>query len=160
VGVSVNDTIRDTRLRLGLTKDEVAARVGLSRNEYLDLELHDHEAFDVVRLRNMKEIAEVLQLDVLDLFGFECAFCERPELAAPGLHLSRADVLRHSREAVGLSQDDLADRIGFETLVVAQMESDPEFLESWSVGLCTELASVLGVPPQVLLGVRCAACGR
>jgi len=59
-----------------------------------------------------------------------------------------------------LSQDDLGDRVGFEPVAIVAMESDPEFLESWSVGLVQELAAVLGLPPQVLLGVRCAVCHR
>jgi len=64
--VKPNDVIREARRRLGLSEDDVAARAGLSWNEYFDLELHDDEAFDVVHLRTMKKVAEVLHLDVLD----------------------------------------------------------------------------------------------
>lgn len=158
--VNVNDIIKSTRLRLGLSRDDVALRAGLSWNEYFDLELHPNEAFDVVHLRNVKQVAKVLHLDVLDLFGIRCAFCGDPKLAVPGPHLSRSELVRDRRAAIGMSQENIADRIGFETIAVAQMESDPDFLESWAVGLIQELAGVLALPPQLLLGVRCAVCGR
>jgi transcriptional regulator with XRE-family HTH domain len=160
VGVSVNETIRTARLRLGLSENDVAGRAGLSWHEYFDLELHADEGIEVVHLKNMKRVAEVLHLDVLDLFGIRCAFCDHPERSVSGSHLCRNELVRQSREAMGLSQDDLANGIGFETVAVAQMESDPDFLESWSVGLVRELAGILAVPPQVLLDVRCATCGR
>ncbi len=61
---------------------------------------------------------------------------------------------------LGLSEGDLAERIGFDAGVVADMEKDPDYLDGWSVELTLSLASVLGVPPQVLLNVRCRKCGR
>ncbi len=47
--MSANETIRNTRLRLGLSEDDVAARAGLSWNDYFDLELHEDEALDVAK---------------------------------------------------------------------------------------------------------------
>jgi transcriptional regulator with XRE-family HTH domain len=155
-----NVAIREARQRLGLSETDVAARAGLSPNEYLDLEAHENEAADVVHLSDLKKLVEVLHLDLLGLFGIGCVFCEHPELPTPDPHVTRNDLVRRTREAMGLSEDDLGDRVGFETVAIVAMESDPEFLESWSVGLVQELAAVLGLPLQVLLGVRCAACHR
>lgn len=75
----VKEVIKATRERLGLTLDDVAKQSGLSWNEYFDVELHDDEALDVVHLRYLKKLCEVLRLHPLDLFGIECAFCGKQE---------------------------------------------------------------------------------
>ncbi|ACG72556.1 transcriptional regulator, XRE family [Anaeromyxobacter sp. K] len=150
--------LRARRTTLGLTDAEVAGRAGLSRNELRDLEQHEDEAVHVVQLRNLRLLCAVLGVDALDLLGIPCASCARAD--AGRLGGGRHDVVRERRIALGLSQAALADRIGFEAGVVADIERDPDYLEGWSAGLVLSLAEVLGVPPQVLLDVRCRKCGR
>ncbi len=156
--MTVNELLRDQRTRLGLTEAEVAGRAGLSLDEYRDVEQHEDEAVQVLRLRNLRLLCSVLALDPLDLFGVPCAFCARTDsgLVSGG---GRQEVVRSRRVALGWSQAELAERIGFEAGVVDDIERDPEYLEGWSVELVLSLAQVLGVPPQVLLNVRCRTCG-
>jgi len=69
-------------------------------------------------------------------------------------------MIRARRANLGLTQDQLGDLIGFETVAIVNMEKDPDFLESWSGELIVELAGYLEVPAQVLLGVRYSKCGK
>jgi len=100
--MSISEAIRKARERLNLPEKDVAARTGLSPNEYFDLENHDDEAVDVVHLREVKKMAGVLHLDLLALFGIRCVFCEHPELSTPDPHLTRNELVRRTREAMGL----------------------------------------------------------
>ncbi len=155
-----NETIKEARQRLALSMNHVSERSGLSWNEYFDIELHRREAFQVAHLGKMKKLCDVLALGLFDLFGIACEFCERTELAVRAGPAHRNELVRSRREELGLSQDELGDRIGFETIAIKNMESDPAFFDSWSVELVLELAGILGVPPQLLLGVTCTRCGR
>lgn len=157
--MNVNEMLLAERTKLGLTNAEVARRAGLSLDEYRDLEQHADEAVRVLHLRNLRLLCAVLGLDPLDLLGITCAFCAgtAADLVPGG---GRHEVVRTRRVALGLSQEDLAEHIGFESGVVGDIERDPEYLEGWSAELVLSLARVLEVPPQVLLNVRCRRCGR
>jgi hypothetical protein len=157
---SVNEAIKEARTRVGLRDIDVAAHAGLSIDEYFDVEMHGDEAFTVVHLRHLKKLCEVLQLDLLDLFGIECAFCGGQQHAARLAPTPRDELILARREALGLTPDQLGDLIGFETVAIKDMEKNPDYLEGWSVELVVELAGHLKVPAQVLLGVRCSRCGR
>jgi transcriptional regulator with XRE-family HTH domain len=156
---NANEMLRGQRTRLGLTEAEVARQAGLSLDEYRDAELHADEALTVLHLRSLRLLCTVLALDLLDLFDIPCTFCAGIEaaLVAQG---GRHEVVRSRRVALGLSQADLAERIGFETDVVEGLERGPDYLEDWSVELIVALAQVLGVGPQVLLDAKCRKCGR
>jgi transcriptional regulator with XRE-family HTH domain len=156
----VNEIIEEARKRLGLTEDEVAERSGLSWNEYRDAEWHEDEARDVVHVRNLKLLVQALGLDLLELFDIECALCGSKAPADVAAGLSRSELVRQRREQLGLSQDQLGDRIGFETVAIVEMEKNADYLDGWSVDLVVELAGILSVPAQVLLGAACKRCGR
>lgn len=157
--MTVNELLRAQRTRLGLAETEVARRAGLSLDEYRDVEQHEDEALQVLHLRKLRLLCSVLALDPFDLFDVPCAFCAGTDAGlVPGGR--RHEVVRSRRVALGLSQDDLAERIGFEVGVVDDIERDPDYLEGWSVELVLSLARVLAVPPQVLLSVKCRKCGR
>jgi DNA-binding XRE family transcriptional regulator len=156
----VNQTIREARTRLRLRDTDVAARAGLSIHEYCDVESYEDEAFRVVHLGKMRRLCDVLGLDILDLFAIGCASCGKREQVATGHQGPRDEMIRARRANLGLTQDQLGDLIGFETVAIADMETDPDFLETWSVELIVELAGHLELPAQVLLGVICKKCGQ
>lgn len=155
-----NEEIKAARERLGLTLRDVAERSGLSWNEYFDVELHENEAREVAHLRNVRKLCDALGLDLLDLFGVDCAYCLGRVEAAGMPPLPRNEAVRLWREKFGLSQDQLGDLIGFETVAIKEMEEDPGYLDGWSIELVEELAGYLEVPVQRLLGVTCRKCGR
>lgn len=154
-----NERIRKRREELGLTQAEVAAQAGLGIYAYGDIELHKDEAYTVADLGAMRRICALLGLDLLSLFGVDCASCAGGAVADDFPQL-RDRLIAQRREALGLSRAELGDRIGFETGAIDAMESDAAFLEGWSAELIVELAQILGVSAHALLRVRCSKCSR
>ncbi len=152
--MGVNEKIRLRREELGLTEAEVARHAGLSRSEYYDVEAYADEAFSVVELGNLRALCEALQMDPLALFDLgNSAGVVGDE--APGMKpLERNDLVRARRGALGMSEEQLADRIGFEVVAVNEMERNPAFLDGWPMQLIVELAAILGVPPRLLVNAQ------
>jgi len=154
--VNVGERIRARRESLGLGAALVAASAGLSADEYDDVEMHDDELVQVVQLRHARKLCDALQLDLLVLAGVVCGHTGAPVSGAT----ARNELVRAQRAALGLSQAQLGDLIGFETSAIAAMEDDPDYLDGWSIELVVELSGHLRLPPQALLGVKCRTCGR
>jgi transcriptional regulator with XRE-family HTH domain len=146
-----NEIIRTRRELMGITKEEVASYASISLMEYYDIEGYGDEAYTVVPLGVMRSICKRLNLDLLSLFGIEDANHANDEMDISLFKLPRNELILHSRTKLGLSQDDLGDRIGFETVAVEDMERDPDFLERWSIELIQNLANALEIPVYLLL---------
>ena len=144
--MNANDRIRESREALGLSEGEAARRAGLSTAEYRDVEAYADEAFRVVHLGRLRALCKALGLDPLGLFG-------RPTGTDEPRRGTRSEVVRSRRTALGLTQEQLADRIGFELSAIVDMEQDADFLDGWPVELVLELAEILGVPPRALIDV-------
>lgn len=131
-----------------MTDIQVAAKAGLSIYEYGDLEAYENEAETVLDLRKLKALCEVLEISLFDMFSLE-----RPQSSYLSLNLKRRnDIVLTCREALGFSQDELGDKVGFHGYAIQEMENDSEFLESWCLGDVIALADILGLPPWVLIG--------
>jgi DNA-binding XRE family transcriptional regulator len=111
-------------------------------------------------LHALRSICAALGLDILTLFGIECHFCAGNCPDADLFRLGRNELISRRREAVGLTREQLGDRIGFETTAIEEMERDPAFLEQWSVELILELAKELRIPEHALLRAPCSKCGK
>jgi transcriptional regulator with XRE-family HTH domain len=68
--------ILDRRLELGLGEQEVADAVGISTSSYSDIERCSSEALTVAHLGVLKGICQKLGLNVLEVIGERCWFCE------------------------------------------------------------------------------------
>jgi transcriptional regulator with XRE-family HTH domain len=156
---SAHQEIRSRREALGLSDVQVAEMVGLSIDEYWDVEQHAHEIFGVTDLGEVRRLCEVLGFDVFQLLGVTCAFCEQ-SAQAHDWSLPRNQLIRRQRIALGLSEEELAEEIGFEKRTVQYLEEESEHLEGWSYELIEDLARVLRIPLQVLLGARCPVCAQ
>ena len=157
--MKANERIRERRIKLGLSDVEVARRSGLSIDEYCDVEWHDNELFEVVNLKNLKQLCIVLDLDQFDVLELECAFCQGSGYL-PEYQLPRNEIVRHQRLAKGWSTEELGDKIGFYQEATEQIEADADYLDSWSANLVKDLTQHLDVPPQILLGIKCGRCHR
>jgi len=153
-----NQRIRLRREELGLLDTDVANRIGISIAAYGDIEAYADELFDVVELRTVRALCAVLNLDVLDLIGTECEICSGRGNFSEELKLPRNVLVQNRRSVRGLSRAELAEAIGFEEVAIRQMESDPSFLDGWSVNLIKELSVLLDTPFQLLADVRCSKC--
>jgi len=154
-----NELIRARREGLGLSPADVAMTASLGIPAYRDIEAYEDEAFTRAHLQALRSICEMLGLDLLSIFGIECQFCsgDYPDAL---FHVARNALISQRRMALGLTDEQLGDRIGFEAIAIEKMEKDPDFLELWSVELIQQLATELGIPVHALLRVRCLKCGH
>jgi len=147
--LQINQAINRRRLELGLTIDQAAIAAGLGESEYLDMELYPDEALSVATLGQLRATCRALELDLAQLLTIG----ERPVEAYPEEYRGnpRDKILRERRQSCGMSPNELSEKLGFKEIVVEQMETDPDFLEGWSVELVRTLASTLGLPQEILL---------
>jgi transcriptional regulator with XRE-family HTH domain len=150
--MKVNERIRRRREELGFNLSEVArfARIGV--DAYRDVERYENEAFAVATLGTMRAICGALTLDMLSLFNIICPPQQGDEVGQRDLELSRNVIISAQRNALGLTREELGNRIGFETIAIDQMENEPDFLEQWSIELIENLASELRLPICALVG--------
>lgn len=144
----VSETIKSARERKRMTDVQVAEKTGLSIYEYGDLESYDNEAETVLDLKKLKVLCKVLEISLFDMFSLE-----KPQ--SNYFHYDkkeRNDIVFNRRKALGFTQDELGDKVGFHGYVIQEMESDSEFLESWCLEDVVSLAETLGLPPWVLIG--------
>jgi transcriptional regulator with XRE-family HTH domain len=157
---AANKLIKSRREALGLTDVQVAEATGLSIHEYGDIEQHADEIFTVTELRQVRKLAARVGIDLFQLFDLSCAFCEQSQSFQQEYSLPRNELIRRQRTALGLTQDQLGDQIGFDVVAIQDMETSEDFLEGWSFELIRDLAKILKTPVQVLLGVKCPKCNR
>jgi transcriptional regulator with XRE-family HTH domain len=155
-----NELIRARREELGLKVADVASKAALGGAAYRDIESYEDEAFTTVPLGTLRSITEVLGLDLLSMFGIECHLCSTADADVELFRLPRNELTSKRRTALGLTREQLGNRIGFETVAIEEMEQDPDFLERWSVELIQQLAIALKIPMHVLLRVPCSKCRR
>lgn len=158
--MNVNEKIKKNREAAGLTVAEAAKLIPLSWNEYFDVELHPDEIFSAVALSKLKKICEIFKVDFLDLFDLKCSFCEENKEFLADYSLPRNELIRKRRMEMGISQEELGDRVGFYGVEVQNLENTPDHIETWVLENIKELATAINVPLQLLLGVKCNKCGR
>ena len=117
-----SELIRARREELGLKPADVAARASLGNSAYRDIESYENEAFTTTQLGALRSICEALGLDLLSMFGIECQFCAGSGSDADLFRLPRNELISHRRIALGLTREQLGDRIGFEPIAIEEME--------------------------------------
>jgi hypothetical protein len=154
----VNKKIKLRRLELDLTDVQIAHQTNMTIYEYGDVEQHAHEIFDVVPLYHVKKLVSSLKADFFELFSMSCAFCDEGADHLDDYWLSRSCLVKKKREALGLSTEELGDKVGFYGKAIELMEAYVAHLESWVIENIFNLATELKVPPQILLDIRCHKC--
>lgn len=100
----------DAREALGLSQADVAERWGQPTSMYWDLEFHDSEAFDVVSVRELIQLASILRVSV-----FYLLFGDEPPAAMPSISYSELGRrVRERMETDGLSIDQMGDIVNVE----------------------------------------------
>lgn len=155
-----HELITARRLALGISEVELAADCGIGIYAYGDIEQYRDELYEVAYIQDAKCLCDRLSLDIFDIFDMDCAFCADGAPYHDDYLLPRNELVRKKRLALGLSQDEVGDEIGFETIAVVNMENDLDFFEKWSFELVHNIALVLKVPDQVFLAIKCSECGR
>jgi hypothetical protein len=131
---------RFTRAReaLGLSQADVAERWHQPPSMYWDLEFHDNEAFDVISVDDLVNLAKILQVtpDYL-LFGEE-----PPSPVAPVSYSEIVRRLREKMEAENLSVDRIGDIVNVE---IREYLQEPERLGELPIFLLRGICNVVDV---------------
>lgn len=153
--------IRAARDALGLSDAEVAGRTGLALAEYADLEETPGAVREAVDLRHLKRVCEVLDLDLWTLLGLVCGYCGgKGSPVHDQVRPPRHEQVRGRRQALALSSEALAARLGVRVDAADAMARDPNFLDTWPAAFVEDLARLLELPAQALLDVVCPRCWR
>lgn len=145
--IAVAEAIRHARESKGLSDVEVAARSGLTIHEYGDVESYDDEASSVLTLKQLRSLCSVLGLDLYALFSLEEPSSDHNRLDFRERH----KVIAQRRKEIGLTQEQLGDRVGFEPYIIDRIERDPNFLEHWCLDNVLLLAKELNLPSRALI---------
>jgi ribosome-binding protein aMBF1 (putative translation factor) len=140
--VSYEKAIRERRIRLGLADTSVAEKVGLTIDQYDDVEQHADEFLTNISMLCARRICAVL--------GFQL----RALLLLPPQQprkQPRSSIVKEAREAKGLSTLAVAELIGFEEHVIRSSEEKEEHLDFLPVGVIFELEKALGLEKGALV---------
>ncbi len=139
-----NEGIKQARLTCGLSDVDVSRRLGITIYEYGDIEFYEDELGSVVDLYVVRNVCPILHIDPFDLL-------EIPKEDSYPTDLKRNEIIISQMGNLGISNEELADAIGFDVVAVEEMRADPDFLEKWTFDLIKELAEALELPIQFLL---------
>lgn len=132
------ERVRALRERIGLSSDEVAARIGLTTMGYFDLEFHDDELSTVPSLAEVKRLAEVFDVPTAALFVDDPATLPERRLSYPEL-VDRVRVATARPDA----REALEDEIGW--YLDGFLESEARALADYPVEFLQALCDRLGV---------------
>lgn len=135
--MNIAKIIRDRRIQLGHQAAVVAERTGLSIYEYSDIEQHADEFETAISAGTARVVCHTLGLEMRNLLGL-------PQ-RAPKETESVSELIRSTREKRGLSEAELAERIGFAEETVHSLESTPDFADTLPLSVLYELEGVLGL---------------
>lgn len=142
--MKINETIKQARITCGLSDVELAGRLGITIYEYGDIESYDDELTSVVDLHVVRQLCQTLHIDPFELL-------EIPKDDSCPLDKKRNELIISQMKSLGISNEELADTLGFEVVAIEEMRGDPDFLETWTFDLIKELAEALRLPIQSLL---------
>lgn len=157
---NVYNRIKKRRENLGLSYTYVASQINQSQASYWDMEMDKTEVFSVTPLSSIKALCKLFSVSFFDLFGLRCDFCQKGKPFDQDYLLPRNELIKKRREALGLSREELGDRVGFYEIAIISMEEDPDYLETWVLENIIHLGKELKIPLQILLGEKCDICNH
>jgi transcriptional regulator with XRE-family HTH domain len=147
--MKINEKIVQRREEMGLSEKEVADKTGLGIYHYGDVEAYEHEVMQSLDLYEFKLVCQVLDLEPLDLLEGSKEKLDEILDSEP-----RNVLINRKRIELGLSEEELGERVGFYGDAIHEMERDAEYLESWCLEDIIVLANVLDIPKRVLLNLN------
>jgi transcriptional regulator with XRE-family HTH domain len=148
----VGEIIRRARKQLELTEEFCAQKCGLSPAHYYDLEAYGDEFAMNMSLGTARRICNLLRLDLLDLTAtFANVQIARRASVDDAHFYSRHDLVLNTRLKKKLSEDDLANAIGYDTVTIRLLEQTPDFIESLPIDVVVDVAKALDLDPGSLI---------
>ena len=119
-----NNQLKTLRQEYNLSQQELADKIGISKSSINMYERGEREP----GIETVKRIADFFNVDVDYLFGVS-DIKKRREFKVTRTNKSIAHNIRHHREQSNLSQKELADLLGIDEAVVADLESSKSTLK-------------------------------
>jgi transcriptional regulator with XRE-family HTH domain len=137
----IHKKLKSARISLGLSEKDVCQMTGLTISEYGDLERYSDELFHTLSIAEAKKVCEALKIDLKGLVPRDDVQIINKD------DRSKTELISKSRIGLGFTIEQLSDKIGYESAVVEEIESDEKNLERLNVSTSIELARVLKVDP-------------
>ena len=135
--MSINSTIRQRRLDLGLSEQDVAQSLDMSVSSYCDLEAYQDEWLDV-SLGQLRKLSQVLRFDIFTSIDSQPAPSTPPE--------RRAGLLTDALRAAGTSASEISDQINVQESNVEEALTQDHALEGWPMSFVIALCEKLRLP--------------
>ena len=104
-----SERLQAARLKRGLSREDVAARLGLSKDFYWDLEAYPEELLGNVSLAHLQILSGIVRVSPLELITGS------NDLGAEPVGFGRVvELLQRYRSSTGMSIDELSNDVGWE----------------------------------------------
>ena len=155
-----NEKIVARREEMGITDVEAAKGIDMGLDAYCDVEWHEDEIYTCVDLEHIKKICDFFKFDFFELFDMKCAFCEKGRPYLDEYLLPRNLLMKKCREESEMDFESYGDAINITDMGIREFENDPKEFEIYTFDQIKDMVSVVDVPIQLLLDVKCSKCGR
>lgn len=147
ISMPLGDIIRLRREESGLSQDELARKLGYkSRSTIAKLESGVN---DLITQSKIKAFAGALNTTVADLLGLENSIQE-PCHAGPKINKEIGKRISKSREDIGITRKELAEKIGVAASTITRYEKGN--IEKIKIPVIEAISRVLGVNPNWIIG--------
>lgn len=134
------DYLKERRLHMGLDEGQFADKLGINVNWASDLET-DEDEINGLTIPQFKKLCCTLEVNAVDIFRIVPSNFEG---------LSLAEMIKNRREEKYWSIENLADRIGYESIVIESLESN-EDLAAVCIDALKKIAMELELPLDLVL---------
>lgn len=149
IGQHIGKFIEQKRSALGISDEVFMRALGLSSMELYDLEAYEDELMSVFSLAHARAVSSILGMPIADLLE-TCGWISNGTDSAATPE-TRSDMIAKAQLRCGLTDDELADAIGFDVVVVTKLKMAPSFIETLPLRTILELATALNLHPRHLL---------
>jgi len=152
----IEKVIRDARVAAGLNEEVCAALVGLSEVAFHEVENPGREFFSNVSTGTARRLSSILELDWIRILEGEYG----KEISIGNLgrrdFFCRHLLIERRMLECGFSEEKMARKIGFDRIIIEEMLSSSDYLESMTIDALHDTERELYLPfGSLLAGVEC-----
>ncbi len=144
--MKIRQIIKIQRETMGFNLEELANKIGITKESLRDIEDYDEEIYDL-DMATIRRISKILNVSLDSLFDI------KDEPKEMKNKFSRNKIIKIQREAKKLSLEELAEMIGFYPEVLKKVEGEPEAIDyALPISAVLTLSTILDIPFNILLG--------
>ena len=151
--MTINEKIKSRRKELGLDPLEIAEQMDFTDSSYYDIEDYEDEIYSSIDLKEVKVLCSILKLDLIELLKLDERLCKKigSDKSKETSKISRNELLKTSREKLGLSTSQLGEKVNLSESKVIKLETEPEYFEGLALFQLDACADEIDVPIEWLL---------